>query len=104
MVDCGSVTGLVLNVPFIRKHQLKPAADSIGISVCGIGGYSQSTMSRIDNLQIGKLTISEPVTIFSRATGGVLTHPDVAGSIGNGILRKFKVIYDYSRSELILEK
>lgn len=104
MVDCGSSTAVILNVPFIRKHQLKPSTDSTEISLCGIGGYSKSTMSRINNLQIGKLSINKPITLFSRASGGVLTNPDVAGSVGNGILRKFKVIYNYSKSELILEK
>ena len=103
MVDCGSMSGMILNVPFIKQHGLKPSADAIGIELCGIGGSSKSMMGTVPNLQIGKRTIKNPVAIFSQATGGVLTRPDVAGNIGNAILRKFTVIFDYSRKEMILE-
>lgn len=103
MVDCGSMTGVILNVPFIKHHRLVPAAGASALSLCGIGGSSQSMMGTVAELRIGKRIIKKPITIFSQASGGVLTRPDVAGSIGNGILRKYKVIFDYSRKEIILE-
>ncbi|HEX5654809.1 MAG TPA: hypothetical protein VFX58_17150 [Chitinophagaceae bacterium] len=103
MVDCGSMTGLILNVPFIKQHRLAPSAGATEISLCGIGGSSKSMMGTLSDLRIGKRRIKKPITIFSQASGGVLTRPDIAGSIGNGILRRFRVIFDYSRKEMILE-
>ncbi len=104
MVDCGSMTGLILTTSFIKQHRLIPPADSKEISLCGFGGTSGSMIGILDGLQIGKSTINKPVTLFSQASGGVLTREDMAGSIGNGILRNFRVILDYSRREMILEK
>ena len=104
MVDCGSMTGVVLNVPFIKQHRLTPSAGATEISICGIGGNSKSMMGTLEELRIDKQRIKKPITIFSQASGGVLTKQGIAGSIGNGILRKFNVIFDYSRKEMILEE
>jgi hypothetical protein len=104
MVDCGSMTGLILNVPFITQNRVTPSPGATEISLCGIGGSSKSMMGTLAGIRIGKRMIKKPVTIFSQASSGVLTRPDVAGNIGNGILRKFRVIFDYSRKEMILEE
>lgn len=103
MVDCGSMTGLILNVPFIKQHRLIPSGKATEISLCGIGGNSKSIMGTLAEFRIGKRKIKKPITLFSQASGGVLTRPDIAGSIGNGVLRRFHVIFDYSRKEMILE-
>ena len=103
MVDCGSMTGVILNVPFIKQYRLIPSGKAKEISLCGIGGSSTSMMGTLADLRIGKYRIKKPIAIFSQASGGVLTKPDIAGSIGNGILRRFQVIIDYSRKEMILE-
>jgi len=104
MVDCGSMTGLILNVPFIEQHQLTLSAGATEISLCGIGGSSKSMMGTLADLRIGRGMIKKPVTIFSQASSGVLTRADIAGTIGNGILGRFRVIFDYSRKEMILEE
>ena len=93
MVDCGSMSGVILNVPFIKQHKIAPSADATEFSLCGIGGNSKSMMGTVAELRIGKRTIKKPVALFSQASGGVLTRPGVAGSIGNGILRRFRVIF-----------
>ena len=103
MVDCGSMTGVILNVPFTKQHRLIPTGKATEISLCGIGGSSKSMMGTLAEFRIGKHRIKNPVAIFSQASSGVLTRPDIAGSIGNGILRRFHLIIDYSRKEMILE-
>ena len=103
MVDCGSMTGVISNVPFIKQHRLIPSGKATEISLCGIGGSSKSIMGTLTDLLVGKQRIKKPIAIFSQASGGVLTRPDVAGSIGNGILRRFYVTIDYSAKEMILE-
>jgi Aspartyl protease len=103
LVDCGSMTGVILNVPFIKQYSLTPSPEATELSLCGIGGSSKSMMGTLEDLQIGKSRIKKPITIFSQASGGVLTKQDIAGNIGNAILRRFHVIFDYSRKEMILE-
>src|SRR5207237_892827 len=44
-----------------------------------------------------------PITNFSTAKAGILAQSDMAGIIGGEILRRFTVIFDYPRKQLILE-
>jgi C-terminal processing protease CtpA/Prc len=60
-------------------------------------------VARIESLRLGQLTIKNPVAAFSRATSGVLAGSVFDGIIGAEILRRFKVIIDYSRQQMILE-
>lgn len=55
------------------------------------------------NLQLGSFTFKNPVAIFFLDKKGVLASPEFDGVIGGEILRRFKVVFDYSRQQLILE-
>ncbi len=104
MIDSGSMLALILNRPFIEKNNLLPPKEqTTAFDVCGIGGYSKTQIGAIENLQLEKLNLGSLVTVFSQATNGVLTRTDFDGVIGNAILRLYKVVFDYSRKQMILE-
>jgi predicted aspartyl protease len=104
MIDTGAATALILTSPFIKTNNLilqtQPALPLTG---CGIGGDTKALMSTIGDLQLGKLNIATPVTMFSQAKSGSLASSDYAGLIGNAILRHYKVIFDYPHNRMILE-
>jgi predicted metalloprotease with PDZ domain len=50
---------------------------------------------------LGRFTLVNPIAAFPPR--GLFARHGAAGNIGGGILRRFKVIFDYSRSRLILE-
>jgi hypothetical protein len=60
-------------------------------------------MGAVENLQIGRRNIDNPNTLFSLATDGMLASGEFEGNIGNDILRRFKIVFDYSRHLMILE-
>jgi len=104
LVDTGARMALMLNTPFVNDHKLlgtTPQLDSI-ISV-GVGGQYRSAVTRIESLRMGPFTIKEPVITLSRSESGVLAGSDYDGIIGAEILRRFKVIIDYSRRQMIVE-
>jgi C-terminal processing protease CtpA/Prc len=47
--------------------------------------------------------LTDVISSFSQDSGGALASVETAGLIGGEILRRFTVIFDYSRSEMILE-
>jgi hypothetical protein len=47
--------------------------------------------------------VSRPLTQFSQNTSGILATTDLAGIIGAQMLRRFTIIFDYPRGEMILE-
>ena len=105
LVDTGARMGIMLNSPFVDAHQLlsttSPKIDSI-ISI-GVGGAYRSAVARVESLRVGPFTIKSPVATLSRSKSGVLAGADYDGIIGAEILRRFKVIIDYSRDRMTIE-
>jgi C-terminal processing protease CtpA/Prc len=54
-------------------------------------------------LQLGRFVIKNPVTTFAPDDRGEEDTTDYAGLIGGEILRRFRVVIDYSRKQVILE-
>jgi len=103
-IDTGGGHALILNKPFVEKHNLlTPAQREKSVLVGGLGGLSSVVMGAVENLQIGRRTIHNPNTLFSLATDGMLASGEFEGNIGNDILRRFKIVFDYSRHLMIVE-
>ena len=105
MIDSGSAGALVLTSPFVQQDKLLPPPNqTTPFSICGIGGNSQTQIGNLGEIRLGTIKLESPVTMFSQATNGVLSSPDFSGHIGNAILRRFKVVFDYSRRVMILDQ
>jgi hypothetical protein len=104
IIDTGGAHALILSRPFVEANRLLPPATELTkFSACGIGGYSEILIGTVSALQFGNIKISQPVTGFAQAKSGNLADGTFEGNIGAGILRHFKVIFDYSRRRMILE-
>jgi aspartyl protease len=104
MIDTGHMSALVLHRPFVEKNGLLPPDnESTPFESCGIGGYSMSRVGKLESLRLGSFDVKSPVTSFSQAKAGNLISTDYDGLIGNAILRRFNVVFDHSRSRMILE-
>jgi len=104
-IDQGTYTAVRLFRNFTANHALI-AADNQNVQPSfgyGLGGEYKEVAGRLQRLQIGRLKIDEPVTSFSQASSGATVGGGSAGTIGGEILRRFKVILDYSRKQMILE-
>ena len=105
MIDSGSALSVLLNSPFVEQHKLlPPASQTTPFRVCGIGGDSQTQIGKVSEVQLGNIKLENPVTVFSQAQNGVLASTHFSGQIGNAFLRRFKVVFDYSRKVMILER
>ncbi len=105
MVDTGVRTSL-FNSPFAAAQDLAGQSPSTitGITGFGIGGVSRGVVGRVRAISLGGITIENPVVTFSSDTTGVLASPAFAGIIGADILSRFRVVIDYGRSCLGLER
>jgi hypothetical protein len=104
MIDTGLMLAVTLNTAFIEKNNLLPPSDqTTPFSICGLGGTSKAQMGTLPGVFIQNIYIDKPRTLFSQATGGVLSSTKFDGLIGNAIFRHFKVIFDYSKKQMILE-
>jgi hypothetical protein len=103
-VDTGADRAFVFNNSLVKKHGLVAAMTNIKESAGrGAGGEQQIVVGRAKAAQLGRF-------VFSNPTVGLVRDPEPDGAakegdgvIGGEIFRRFKVIIDYSRRQMILE-
>jgi predicted aspartyl protease len=102
-VDTGCDSALCLGSHFVNAHQLVPTNATSGTERrVGVGGSTRTQTGRLPKLQLGGITIEKPEASFFLE--GSPADPPLAGHIGWELLREFKVIFDYSRKRMILER
>ena len=75
-----------------------------GILPCrrGLGGGARTRIGRVPKFRLGSEVIERPLTNFFLE--GSPVDDGLAGHIGMEVLRRFKVIFDYTRERMILER
>lgn len=101
-IDTGCDGGLCLGSKFVAAHQLdKSAGETEGSVRSGVGGGTRTQTGRVPQLQLGRLMIDQPLANFFQ--DGSPVGDGFAGHIGMDILRRFKIVFDYSRKRMILD-
>jgi gag-polyprotein putative aspartyl protease/PDZ domain len=105
VIDSGAAGALIVHSPFVRKHQmLSPIQKTVPHFVHGIAGQAPDLLERAASLQLGTFVIARPIVALSIATRGSTADASYDGAIGAEVLRRFRVIFDYSRKHVILER
>ncbi len=106
IADLGWRAAITFNTPFVEANKLLQPNQKTIQAVIGAGAMvreSKQPAGRLPNIQLGRFTILNPVAIFFQDKQGVMASPEFDGVLGNEVLRRFKVIFDYSREQMILE-
>jgi membrane-associated protease RseP (regulator of RpoE activity) len=91
----------MLTKDYAAAHDvLASLAKTIQARAHAVGGETTLTVGRVHGLELGPFTIANPVTVLPE---GEIAAPGKAGNIGGKLLRRFRVIFDYSRGRMILE-
>jgi hypothetical protein len=102
VIDSGSNFPLILLPAFVERYQIRQSVPSArSVFGRGVGGEISMPLGRANQLELGRFKISQPVTALPRE--GFFAASGKAGNIGAAILRRFKVVFDYTRSRVILE-
>lgn len=103
MIDSGSARYLTIVTG--SKRRLK-APDTLSRSgSVGVSGTIEVDLASVESLEIGSLRENAVETTFieSYRLPAARNIPDLNGVIGNGILSRYRSIFDYRNSRLILE-
>ena len=103
-VDAGSAQALTLTQSFVDDSGLaKEFNSSIDVEIGrGIGGYLTGTASRARTLEIGSISLKNPLSMVVHAKGGIFSDKTLGGNIGGDILRQFTVTLDAPHGKLYL--
>jgi CubicO group peptidase (beta-lactamase class C family) len=102
VVDTGGSHTLMLEVGSNSQIKLPESATK---TVLGRGASGEITghTGRTRTLELGGQTFNDVPTIFPDSSSGTAGLNERQGNLGSGILRRFKVVYDYSRKQMIVE-
>ena len=101
-IDSGCDGALCLGHDFVKSNRLEQVLGSNHASKrTGVGGSVATRVGRLPQFQLGDQKLDD-VAVNCFSTGSPVD-ADLAGHIGLGVLRQFKVIFDYSRRQMILE-
>jgi hypothetical protein len=103
LVDTGDRSSLTLFGPFARRNGFfgrYPSKKNI-ITGYGLGGPVYGDVFTIPALDVLGTRLSRIITRASRQTGGVFASTADSASIGNGVLKRFNVVYDYPRRTIV---
>ncbi len=102
VVDTGGSHALSLDVGSKPEITL-PAGATKGVLGRGAGGEISGYTGQVKKFQLGGQTIENVPAIFPDSNSGITSIGGRQGSLGAGLLRRFKIIYDYSRKQMIVE-
>jgi hypothetical protein len=101
-IDIGCDGALCLGADFVAAHKLTEASTETRNRIRqGVGGDARIRSGELLQLQLGHLALDNPSANFFEE--GSPVDRDLAGHIGWEGLRQFRVIFDYSRRQMILE-
>ena len=101
-IDTGCDSGVCVASDFAKTHQLLDRAATSESEKIGVGGGTATRSGSLPWLQLGGARVEQAQADFFLE--GSPTDPGLAGHIGITALNRFKVIFDYSRRRMILEK
>ncbi len=103
VLDTGSDGDISVNTPFVRRHQLLgEGQEGVETSYTGVGGNSQVTLVKMSSARIGSTIIEHPTAGLSRGDSGNDGSVAYDGTIGQRALERFRVIYDYPKSQIVI--
>lgn|GEM_PF-1534363 len=96
-IDTGSESWADVYGPFVRAHDLIAHyhAFPIGSPMRGVGGAVRASLGRAEELRLGELRIRNVVVLLTDATAGAEANPTVAVNVGDRVLRKYTLVFDY---------
>ena len=107
VIDFGAAETMTLTSPFVKANDLMRLALTnarVNPPTVGQQFFSQSNVrGHVDRLTLGSLRAESIPVNLSVNTTGAYASPNFAGTVGQGIDRRYHVFLDYARSRVIFE-
>ena len=102
-IDTGAGLCFLMSKQFEDDSQvLKKNRKPVAIQVQGLGGKKQMSLTIIKEVQIGPYKFRKVPTDILDDEFNATSYPFLGGVIGNDILRRFNVIFNYGKKEIHL--
>jgi len=105
IVDLGNAFGLVLHQRFADAKRLDTVlvnSRDVESQLGGIGGTVGGMAGRVPRFRMGDVVINDLPALIPEGETGLAGSAELAGNIGNMVLERFRVLFDYGNARLIL--
>lgn len=105
-INTGAGTTLDFNTRFAKKEDIiNRTGEHFSYPVAGLGDTeTQHYEGRVKNFGFGTFDFEKMPVGISTAKHGIQNNKKVAGIIGNKVLRRFNITFDYSRDKIYFAK
>ncbi|WP_258105641.1 aspartyl protease family protein [Marinoscillum sp. MHG1-6] len=104
-VNTGAGTTMDFNTPFAKKNKvINKTGDHYSYLVKGVGNKETVHYEgRVEELDLKFYSFSKVPVGISQTTGGIQAHKKVSGILGNKLLSKFNILFDYKNNVIYFE-
>ncbi len=103
-LDTGSGAALDLFGPYVDENRLLENRQTVSEALTGgVGGVVVQKVTSLSEIEIAGYTLKDVPVGIARTEAGAFDTRRSAGNLGAGILKRFRVFFDYARSCLWLE-
>ncbi|HKA23645.1 MAG TPA: aspartyl protease family protein [Candidatus Eisenbacteria bacterium] len=104
LVDTGSSQAVILLADFLAQNRVEQTvAKTVPFEGLAVGGEIGTRIGRLRALELGELRLEDPLVVLPPPHPGHFATDGSAGNLGGGVFERFRMIFDYARSEMILE-
>jgi predicted aspartyl protease len=104
-IDTGSAEAVDVNTPFARAHALarRYRAGPREMLYAGVGGEVDGWLTRAREVRLGAVAVRDVRLALTDARAGVEIDPSIAANVGDQVLRRFRIVFDYAHGMLQFE-
>jgi len=107
LVDTGARSYLIITSPTVNKYNMIDKIDDYYVLRTDVGSSGKKAnvlFGKIKTLDFAEYKFNSVPTVLSQADEGVLSFEGIDGIIGNKILKRFNIFFDYQRGFIYLEQ
>lgn len=101
-LDTGSNVGMTFNHPAVEKFKLLDGRETTASQSGGVGGTTPMMRGKLKSLEFAGRKFEDIDASFAAEPRGVFGTPYAAGVIGGPVLKKFRLVLDYSGGQIAL--
>lgn len=103
-LDTGANTALTFHAPTVERMKLLDGRATTDTMLGGVGGAIKAKAATLEWFTIGGQRLEKLAATFALENKGAFANPDIDGNIGAGILRNFKLVFDYPHQRMAFIK
>jgi hypothetical protein len=101
-IDTGSDEAVDVNTPFVRAHRLDRVyhVTPRGMLFYGVGGGVDGWRATARELRLGNVVVHDVRLALTDARAGVEMDPSIGANVGDQVLHRFTIVFDYRHALL----